>query len=553
MNYLIACGGTGAHVALAMVRLHLLGYPLEFFRDSASDEPLAFPDLYLVDQDSGDGIKASTAWQAVRALLRRHSGKHNWKRATGRENGPEMTSVSPLPLGEKEEWYNPPFNTLHSRFSYSPMLELLASEKQRQIDYSLGMMGSPAVGSLLFRLKDYDRKPNGINHDQAYSTVRERCKSGRVVITGSGVGGTGASVAPTLASQCSRDGADVMAVMIQNWFKFDLDKLRGDIFDKATLRNRVMEENAATGLASYGQDLANNAAAVLVGVPKSALSAREYTSDNQQPIKNSHVHVVAALSAMQHFMESRPYPTGIYGMSASDQARLTGDIALGDSTLQDLVDKASVFQYLLDVFATVLEEHSSKPKGRPPKIYSAVRKLTEAPGNVGMHLRQNHLKDYGGCIEWLASLGVERPELETEQISKYFTVQERSEKRLERVSISTATDLNARQIASKLFQWTADWILEQWKEDFVRHSSVSAAASPSGKGYWPEQRGTGVALQWKSAGKLAAVKRDQILAALRSLYDPEAVSAQRLATPGRSGGAVPLPYSGANGECSPQT
>ena len=53
MNSLVVCGGTGAHIALSMVRLHTLGHALGFFRRSES-EPLQFPTLYLVDQDSGD-------------------------------------------------------------------------------------------------------------------------------------------------------------------------------------------------------------------------------------------------------------------------------------------------------------------------------------------------------------------------------------------------------------------------------------------------------------------------------------------------------------------
>lgn len=54
MNALVVCGGTGAHIALAMVRLHTLGHALGFFRQTQS-KALQFPTLYLVDQDSGDG------------------------------------------------------------------------------------------------------------------------------------------------------------------------------------------------------------------------------------------------------------------------------------------------------------------------------------------------------------------------------------------------------------------------------------------------------------------------------------------------------------------
>ena len=49
-NSLILCGGTGAHAALAMMRLHTLGKALGFFRQS-NGKQLDFPTLYLVDQE----------------------------------------------------------------------------------------------------------------------------------------------------------------------------------------------------------------------------------------------------------------------------------------------------------------------------------------------------------------------------------------------------------------------------------------------------------------------------------------------------------------------
>ena len=52
------------------------------------------------------------------------------------------------------------------------------------------MMGSPAVGSLLFRLKDFDTKSSGAgtNHDGTYHELLST--RGRVAVVGSAVGGT---------------------------------------------------------------------------------------------------------------------------------------------------------------------------------------------------------------------------------------------------------------------------------------------------------------------------------------------------------------------------
>ena len=129
-NTLVVCGGTGAHVALALVRLHTLGQALGFFRD-ADDKPLAFPTVYLVDQDSGDGDHEATAWQLTRRLVASHPGRHDWRAAIGRSDAPELKIVTPLPVGRDRTWFNPPYDTLGRRFADSPYLNLLTSQAQR--------------------------------------------------------------------------------------------------------------------------------------------------------------------------------------------------------------------------------------------------------------------------------------------------------------------------------------------------------------------------------------------------------------------------------------
>ena len=241
-NTLVLCGGTGAHVALALVRLHTLGQALGFFRGPAG-EPLSFPALYLVDQDSGDGDREPTAWQLARRLVDAHPG---WREATGRADRPDMKKiVTPLPVGADLTWFNPPYDTLGQRFAGSPWLDLLTSAAQREIRFSHGMMGSPAVGSLLFRLKHFDMPGGaGTNHDGTYQELLTT--RGRVAVVGSAVGGTGASVAPTLAQRLADvdAGVDVMAVMVLKWFRFPAEDLNEEKLEKAQRRNLAMEQNA---------------------------------------------------------------------------------------------------------------------------------------------------------------------------------------------------------------------------------------------------------------------------------------------------------------------
>ena len=139
-NTLVVCGGTGAHVALALLRLHTLGYQLGYF--DQGDKPFEFPRIFLVDQDAGPGReRQETAWQLAHDLVARHPGARDWNAATGSPHGPELLEVTPLPVGPRQDWFKPPFNTLASRFERSPLLPVLASGRQRQIDYSKGMMG----------------------------------------------------------------------------------------------------------------------------------------------------------------------------------------------------------------------------------------------------------------------------------------------------------------------------------------------------------------------------------------------------------------------------
>ena len=530
MKHLIACGGTGAHVALAFMRFHLLGSPLGLFRRPVLEQDLIFPDIYLVDQDSGDGVDEHTAWRLVRELYERHPGQYNWEQAGGRIEEPILQSISPLPVGpeNRDSWYNPPNNTLSGRFGNSPLLDILASNQQKGIDYSLGMMGSPAIGSLLFYLKEFDRRPDEqeANNDFEYTRMQNRCRKGdHVVVTGSGVGGTGASVGPTLAELCFDKGAAVMAVMIQQWFQFGLDTQDEELFEKARVRNAVMEENAAAGLASYGQTLARKAAAVLVGVQRSNLKEREFTSDNQQATLDSHTHAVAALSAIQHFTRKKPFRNGIWGMSASDQSKLTGDLSVGDKTLQDLANQAGVFLSVITTFARSLRNASPYAKEqRHSALYNAmVRQVgSDRMRDVGHEILDTFVRDYKVSIDWLADLGVAASSPIDREISSKFTREASSRTWLREHAVFSETyqtrQRSTQEAASALFYWTAKWVNSKWTENLVEQQSLLESPQRMTGGYWPEQYDTSLAQEWGDPGTLIPVSRDKIPATLGSLY-----------------------------------
>ena len=483
-NTLVVCGGTGAHVALALVRLHTLGQPLGFFRD-ADGKPLAFPTVYLVDQDSGDGDREATAGQLTRRLVASHPGRHDWRAAIGRSDPREPKIVTPLPVDRGRTWFDPPFDTLGQRFADSPYLDLLTSQAQRDIRYSHGMMGSPAVGSLLFRLKEFDTKSSGggTNHDGTYHELLST--RGRVAVVGSGVGGTGASVAPTLAQRFADDDDDVMAVMVLNWFRFGHEGLDEATLEKAQLRDRSMVENANSAFAYYGRSLARRVATVPVGVREAAIKTRRYTSDTQQPIHESYVHGVAALCCLHHFLDREPRSPGLYQMGAEDPTRLGGGNHLpggaGKDTIQSLANQAATLADMLDVLArTLVNTQSGGVLRVVPAICKAAGRLA-APERVGRALH-GLVADYRDHLAWMKDvLGAEpRPDL---SLTREALSRERlATHRLEPPGQGDIGDQDAAALT--LLHWTADWIRKYSRGEGAASLVVSPARTAHGV-YWP--------------------------------------------------------------------
>lgn len=518
-NTLVLCGGTGAHVALALVRLHTLGHALGFFRHSGG-KPLAFPALYLVDQDFGDGSREPTAWQLVRRFVAAHPGRRNWQVTANRSDPPELKTVTPLPIGSDGAWFNPPYDTLDRRFDGSPWLDLLVSQPQRDIRFSHGMMGSPAVGSLLFRLKEFDARQQGANHDGIYRELLDT--RGRVAVVGSAVGGTGASVGPTLAQRFADADAEVMAVMVLNWFRFDPEGLDEETLERAQLRDRAMVENANSAFAYYGHRLAHRVATVPVGMPDSAIKLRRYTSDTQQPIRESFVHGVAALCCLDHFLSDEPYSPGLYQMGAEDPTRLGGRNRLpggaGEDTVQSLANRAATLAATLEVFATTLSAR------RPDALFGVVPAIREAASNLGVPERVGQavrqlVANYREHLKWMEEVLGVQPEADHSLMAEV-----RSRSRLGTHGLPpVAEDDVPREdaVALELFRWTASWVRDDGDPPLI---TVSAAPSVGG-GYWPPLVGDdSLNVAAEHAGRLTRVVNQNIQGTVEGFIDERHVA-----------------------------
>lgn len=494
-NTLVLCGGTGAHVGLALLRLHTLGYALGFFDHQG--KPFDFPRIFLVDQDAGPGReRQETAWQLARDLVARHPGAHDWNASTGSALGPELLEVTPLPVGPQQDWYKPPYSTLASRYERSPLLPALASGRQRQIDYSKGMMGSPAIGSLLFRLKQYDERGQERNHDQLFGQLLAR--QGRIVVAGSGVGGTGAAVGPTLARRLATSpGSQVMAVMVLNWFRFieDQSEVDEDRRAKAQLRNRVMSQNANSAFAFYGDSLAREVAAVPVGMPERSLIRRAYTGDLGQPSQESYIHAVAAQCAVRHFLAQRPYGPGLYAMGAVESGRLDGRTAIPGGTLQDLANQAATVSELLALWQRVL---ASGHHGHvTPALYDAVAAHADPPqvaDDIGA-LLANYRAQLAWMGETLAVTGTANRDLTRESESRRRLLGPGHR------ALAVTDGASPAAVAAALFDWTAHWV-----RDIASPSNGLRLAPGEAHGsQWPDLRYDGIGVGGKANGDLARI------------------------------------------------
>ena len=546
-NYFVACGGTGAHVMLAAVRLHILGYPFGFF---APKNGTNFPDFFLIDQDAGVVAVSddkNTAIGEVEELLRIHPGRYSPITTFGVNRVPELSRVTPLPVGSDGKFFAPPNQTLRNRFATSSdVLNLITNSHQKDIDYSGGMMASPAVGSLLFSLKEFDiNDTDQSNNDQTFKNLMTNSSGNPVVVCGSIIGGTGASVTPNLARQLHGKGSEVMAVLVDRWFKLQPPDKGRKFVEEADRRNKEMKENAASGLVSSAEELASRLPTVLVGATTGGMKNRIYGGDYLMPIEDSYIHVIAALASMTHLLDANQ-TQGLYGVSASNNNELTSDIEIGNSTLGNLIDSAEVFSNFLDVYCEVLsnfkEPSDSKPLGKfanrisigSPKtplhkihvwVFQAVGKSASKVESVSQRLEE--IKEtYTETLDWLKSM-TNHPSPFPGSIRKDIELNTSLKKRLKDKGLPLLSRNNAigkeENIALSLYHWIAEWARDYYRNNFFK-KYTSPTTTKQG-GYWPSIANPQILPAWGSAGTLAGLSNvGNIQKALKPMFQPSKIS-----------------------------
>jgi hypothetical protein len=207
-NYLIAVGGTGQHIALAIADFIALAHEIY-----ATPDEFPAVHLILVDADQAAETDQPSAWQEARSRLN----------ALGLLSGDSFECV-PLPvnshLADTRRMYEF-VNRLGASFGPNAADALLLRE-QREVDVTTGFYAQPRVGAMMAEwLFDEVARGDGVNPALARIFHLAGDPANRIVVAGSGVGGTGAGFAPALVRRLSAatGGGRLMALMATEWFR----------------------------------------------------------------------------------------------------------------------------------------------------------------------------------------------------------------------------------------------------------------------------------------------------------------------------------------------
>lgn len=284
-NYLIAVGGTGQHIALAVADLVALAY--EIF-DTTDEFPSVH--LILIDADQAAETDQPSAWQEARSRLS----------ALGLLTGDSFECV-PLPMSSQLAGTRRMYefvNRLGATFGPNAADALLLHE-QREVDITTGFYAQPRVGAMMAEwLFGEVTRGEAVNPQLARIFHLAGDPANRIVVAGSGVGGTGAGFAPALVRRLSSatGGAQLMALMATEWFR-----LAGACSSR--LSEAVQKSNANSALWHSAHSGSSNVRTILFGHPQVSRAPEEDCQSGafQARKKNLTIPYYAAAAAMSFF------------------------------------------------------------------------------------------------------------------------------------------------------------------------------------------------------------------------------------------------------------
>lgn len=230
-DLLIAVGGTGQHVALAVSRLVFLG---------------VLPEMGLAVVDADDSQELSKSLVTFDNTTGGNYTKHPL-------NGAKI--YSPFDKTDKED---PEFRELFLSLNTPPfqreIFDVCFDEASGQIPVKDGMFGRPSVGATIFAL----------NRDKEMEPVFERAElATRIFITGSMVGGTGAGLIHQMIKTLETKNRQIYGLIFLRWFSIPRSAV------KQTINDSTLDRNMRYGLDYFFRDTRPLLkASLLIGLPE---------------------------------------------------------------------------------------------------------------------------------------------------------------------------------------------------------------------------------------------------------------------------------------------
>ena len=295
---------------------------------------------------------------------------------------------------------------------------------------------------------------------------------------------------------------------------------------KAQRRNRSMVQNADSAFAYYGQDLARRVATVPVGAPDTAITSRKFTSDTQQPIRESFVHGVAALCCLHHFVDRDARPPGLLpgGGRGPDAARRRQPPSRRRGGRHDSEprqpDGRRSPTCSTCVGRTLIRSQASGVLRVVPAILEEAARLG-APVRVGPALHRL-VAEYREHLAWMKDVLGTEPEPDPSLTREALSRERLATHRIEPSAGSDVADEDAAALA--LLHWTADWIRDFSRGEGAAALVVQPARAARG-GYWPRLVGDdGRNVAAEKPGELTQVPDQDIQSTVRGFIREENIA-----------------------------
>jgi hypothetical protein len=261
-DLLIAVGGTGQHVALAVSRLVFLG---------------ALPPVELATIDADDSQELSVSLKTFGSTVQPDYTRHPLV------NGEKIYQPFDKTVREDPE-FKDLFIGAHLEPWHRDIFDVCFDEVSEKVHVKDGMFGRPLVGATVF----------AYNKDTQLKTVFERIGlANDIFIAGSFVGGTGAGLIHQLVKQMSSHGRRIYGLLFLRWFTVPSGAAR------QTISDTTQDRNMRYGLDYFFRDTRPLLkATLLIGAPDHPPDDGRVKPRRMEPGKNDekkhYFHLVAA-------------------------------------------------------------------------------------------------------------------------------------------------------------------------------------------------------------------------------------------------------------------